>query len=101
MENVVRMLYRQYKKSYADCKTVPGSYDKGNKSIEVIVPDGRMKPSGTRGQSYEYIWFDGVDVEGKPVRVCIKAVSTENAVKRLAREYPTCTFDLSGWSKLA
>lgn len=101
MENAVRMPYRQYKKSYSDCKTVAGSYNKGNKSIEVIIPDGRMKPSGTRGQSYKYIWFDGVDAGGKPVRVCIKAVSTKNAVKRLAREYPACTFDLSGWPELA
>lgn len=38
-----RMLYRRYKTSYADCQTVPGTYDKATKTIVVIIPEGRMK----------------------------------------------------------
>ena len=37
MEQVIRMKYKAYKEHYADCETVYGSYEKGNKSIEVIV----------------------------------------------------------------
>jgi len=44
-----RMFYGTYKKHYADCETLPGSYDKITKSIIVLIPDGRMKKSGTRG----------------------------------------------------
>lgn len=40
-----RMLYRRYKTAYADCETVPGSYDASTKSIAVLIPDGRKKPS--------------------------------------------------------
>ena len=46
MDTIKRMRYSQYKEHYADCRTVPGTYDKINRSIEVVIPDGRMKPSG-------------------------------------------------------
>lgn len=39
---IKRMHYSQYKNHYADCKTVPGSYDKESRSIEVILPEGRI-----------------------------------------------------------
>ena len=44
-----RMLYRRYKTAYADCQTVPGTYDKATKTIVVIIPEGRMRKSGVRG----------------------------------------------------
>ena len=34
----VTMSYRQYKTEYADCKTVPGTYDAAEKIITVLVP---------------------------------------------------------------
>ena len=94
------MLYRRYKTSYADCKTVPDTYDKANKTIQVIIPDGRMKPSGTRGQRYLYINFDGISKSGKSVYAVIKAVSTRNAIKRLLNDNPECMWDISGWPDL-
>ena len=87
-----RMLYRRYKESFSDCETVPGSYDKATKSILVIIPDGRMKKSGTRGQSYKYMEFHGVEnATGRKVRCTIKATCRENAIKRLSK---TCTWDI-------
>lgn len=32
-----RMHYSEYKRSYSDCKTVEGSYDKRTKTIEVLT----------------------------------------------------------------
>ena len=32
-----RMRYAQYKKHYADCKAVPGSYDKADRTIAGAV----------------------------------------------------------------
>lgn len=83
-----RMLYRRYKTAYADCQTVPGTYDKVTKTIVVIIPDGRMKKSGTRGQRYNYYRFSGVDkITGKKVETTVKAITGENAIKQLIRDY--------------
>jgi hypothetical protein len=79
-----RMKYGAYKKHYADCETVPETYDRGTKTIEVIIPDGRMKPSGTRGERFRYFWFEGIEgTTGQKKRICIKAITKENARKRL------------------
>lgn len=92
------MKYSRYKNAYSDCKTVPGTYNKWSKTIDVDIPEGRMKPSGTRGQRYRYMWFDGKDLKtDRPVRVCIKAVSVQNALKRLPKEYPDCEFEVSSF----
>lgn len=81
------MLYRRYKQHFADCEVVAGSYDKKNKTIEVMLPDGRLKPSGVRGKTYHYMEFHGIEQgTGRAVRCTIKAVSRDNAVKRLARD---------------
>ena len=86
MEITRQMSYRKYKTSYADCKTVAGSYDAGTKTIEVIIPEGREKPSGTRGERYNY--FPDVkiyDKSGEPFTVSLKAVSWDNALKQIKR----------------
>ena len=83
-----RMLYRRYKTSYADCQTVPGTYDKATKTIVVIIPEGRMKKSGVRGQRYNYYHINGVDKStGKSVTVTVKAICIANAIKQLHRNY--------------
>lgn len=85
------MLYRRYKKHYSDCETIPGTYDETYKTIKVIVPDGRMKPSGVRGQSFRYLEFTGTEIKtGRAVRCVIKAISVENARKRLPTD---CIWD--------
>lgn len=78
------MFYRCYKKSYADCEALPGSYDKETKSIIVKIPDGRKKKSGVRGKSYSYFHFDGIENgTGRKVTMRVKAICLENAIKRL------------------
>lgn len=87
-----RMPYKRYKERYPDCETVPGTYNKGDRSIEVYIPDGRMKPSGTRGKGYKWLTFTGTEnATGRAVRIVIKSISTENAIKRLPRD---CTWDI-------
>jgi hypothetical protein len=78
-----RMLYRQYKKAYADCKIVPGTYDSDSKTVVVLLPEGRMKPSGVRGDHYLY-FIDILceDASGKHVRASAKAMSWPNAEKQ-------------------
>lgn len=39
-----RMAYRDYKRHYANCETVRGSYDAGSKTIVVLVPPPMMQP---------------------------------------------------------
>ena len=40
----VKMQYRDYKRHYANCETVRGSYDAGSKTIVVFVPASMMQP---------------------------------------------------------
>lgn len=83
-----RMKYSQYKKHYPDCKTVPKTYDTIEKSIIVLIPEGRMKKSGVRGQKYNYYRFSGIDKKtGEKVGTTIKAITGENAMKQLLRDY--------------
>ena len=86
------MLYRRYKQHYADCKTVPGSYDPASKTIEVLLPEGRLKPSGTRGKRYHWMEFTGVEIAtGRAVRCTVKATCLANAIKRLST---SCVWDV-------
>ena len=86
------MLYRRYKQHFADCETVVGSYDKERKTIEVLLPEGRLKPSGVRGQTFKYMEFHGIEnATDRTVRCTIKATCRQNAIKRLPTD---CTWDL-------
>lgn len=88
----IKMKYRDYKKHYADCDNL-GDYYKFDKTITVLVPDGRMKESGVRGKSFHYYEFNGVENgTNRPVRITIKAVSVENAKNRLPSD---CVWDLA------
>lgn len=77
-----RMRYSQYKRHYSDCSTVPGTYNKASKTIEVIVPEGRMKASGVRGQSFRGYELWMLDQAGKAHFCLYRAVSEENAMKQ-------------------
>ena len=86
------MLYRRYKQHFSDCEAVAGSYDKERKTIEVLLPDGRLKPSGVRGQTFKHMEFSGIEnATGRTVRCTIKATCRQNAIKRLPKD---CTWDL-------
>ncbi len=92
MQKIERMTYRRFKQHYADCDTIPGSYNSESKSIEVVIPEGRMKPSGTRGASYRYMTFTGTEIAtGRHVECTIKAICMENAIRRLP---DSCIWDL-------
>lgn len=81
------MSYRNYKQHYADCEIVKGSYDKGTKTIEVSVPDGRMKPSGVRGQKFRTIWiYVGKDKE-HTFEQGFRAIDYEHALKQAKSRY--------------
>lgn len=40
----IKMAYRDYKRHYANCETVRGSYDASSKTIIVLVPASMMQP---------------------------------------------------------
>ena len=89
---VETMTYRRYKQHFSNCDTVVGSYDKERKTIEVFLPDGRLKPSGVRGQSFHWMEFTGVEnATGREVRCTIKATCRANAIKRLPTD---CTWQI-------
>lgn len=79
---IVRMRYSAYKKHYSDCKTVPGTYDSDARSIEVYMPDGRMKASGVRGHHYLYFRLKAIDSDGDEIEIPYKAINFPNAYKQ-------------------
>lgn len=88
-----RMPYRQYKEHYSDCEVLAGSFDDGCDSrgrkiaettVEVIIRAGRLKNSGVRGEHFYGFEFE-TDSGGL---VCYRAVSEENARKRMLKDYP-------------
>ena len=87
----VEMPYRQYKNNYADCETVAGSYDIEERTIDVIIREGRLKNSGVRGQFYYYWVFKD---DAKELVRTIKAVSFENAYNRVTKENPNHEWSL-------
>ena len=88
----IKMKCRDDRQRYADCDNL-GDYDMSRKTITVLVPDGRMKASGVRGKSFHYYEFKGVENgTNRPVRITIKAVSVENAKKRLPSN---CVWDVA------
>lgn len=40
----IKMAYRDYKRHYANCETVRGSYDAGSKTVVVLVPASMRQP---------------------------------------------------------
>ena len=54
-----------------------------SKTMDVLVPEGRMKPSGVRGRGYSY--FTGIlclGADGERVTASVKAMCWDNAVKQ-------------------
>ena len=85
----VRMPYREYKNKWSDHKTVPGSYDKDDKTIEVEFTESEMAKKTNLGNKYSmfgfYFKFGGVE-KGIASVVEFNAKSHENAEKN-ARAY--------------
>lgn len=82
-DDVLYMPYRNYKNHYSDCETLAGSYDNNDRTIGVIVRNGRLKASGVRGKHYS-----GYSLKNeKGERVVYRAICEENAIRRAAKEY--------------
>lgn len=84
---VIRMSYRDYKNHYSDCSIVSGSYRADTKSIEVEIPEGRMKASGTRGHRYLYLSFDCIRPDGSAGKITVQAISRETAIRQIESRY--------------
>ena len=87
-----RMPYKQYKDHYGDCETIIDSFvrERGRCYIDVIVREGRLKASGSRGKSYHYFLLQN----DKGKKVCYKAINHENAIRRAEKEYAETTWEL-------
>lgn len=78
----VRMKYSRFKKHYPDCVVVPDTYDEADATVEIVIPDGRMKPSGTRGKhfrTYTVHFADGTYTTAK-------AIDKAHAEKQIRKE---------------
>ena len=51
-----RMAYRDYKRHYANCETVRGSYDTSTKTIVVLVPVSMMQPKRSASRFAPQRW---------------------------------------------
>ena len=80
----VRMSYREYKTKYPKHKTVAGSYDSVDKTIEVYFSDEEMKKKtnlGNRYQMHEYKFLTDINrVSINPV-ITVTAKTYDNAYK--------------------
>ena len=97
---VWEMPYKQYKEHYSDCETIYGSYNDHAEeigrtakfipaTIEVIIREGRLKNSGVRGEH-----FAGYQMENELGQKCTyRAVSEENALKRIRKDFPDHTWE--------
>ena len=85
---IERMLYSRYKKHYADCEVLEGSYNKPDEftpaTIKIIIRNGRLKNNGVRGQQFKGYVF----VSSDNIQASYRAVSEANARKQLLRDYP-------------
>ena len=80
------MPYKQYKQHYADCETIAGSFHRENGigRISVIIREGRLKPSGTRGMR-----FRSYELRNKEGNVVVyMAISEDHAIAHAQKDFP-------------
>lgn len=101
--NPVRLPYREYMSKWATHKTVPGSYDRTDKTIEVLFTDEEMKQKTNLGNRYcmNSYWFrfDGVEKYVSPI-VEFQAKTKENATRNAKRYAMENGYTLVGESSL-
>ena len=87
-DTVWTMNYKRYKEHYSDCETIAGSFEviDGIAHIKVIIREGRMKNSGTRGRHFHVFRFETNDGG----IVSYRAVCEENARKQMKKEFADC-----------
>lgn len=80
----VRMSYREYKTKFPTHKTVAGSYDKTDKTIEVYFTNEEMKKKTNLGNRYElgeYKFLTDLNRVGVSSIIEVRAKTYENALK--------------------
>ena len=82
---ITRMPYWKYKSRFSDYKTVSGSYDKSDKTIEVYIPTETIKPSGMRGQNVSHYKFY-FEIGGQHFYTFYRAINEQNAERRFKAE---------------
>ena len=86
--DILIMPYRQYKNHYSDCATVKNSYNEHEHTIGVIIPDGRMKKNGVRGQHFTGYEFSYTENNVRFIST-YRAIDEEHAIAHLKREHKT------------
>lgn len=86
MDSILTMAYSQYKKHYSDCTTVKGSYDEHTKTIKVVIPEGRMKKSGVRGNHFSAYHLYFKNKNGEVGYFVYRAIDLEHAMKQHLKE---------------
>lgn len=88
---VWEMDYKRYKEHYSDCETVVDSFykERGRSYVSVIIRDGRLKASGTRGMTYSGYQMTNEDGGF----ITYRAVSEDNALKRVRKDFPDHTWE--------
>ena len=88
-----KMPFKQYKEHYSDCETLYGSFFREEYThravIDVIIRKDRLVPSGTRGRRYSGYQMQNEIGE----KTTYRAVSEENALKRVIKEHPEHTWE--------
>lgn len=80
---VYTMPYKQYKEHYSDCETVACSFDDEDRTIDVIIRAGRLKPNGTRFRHYKRFTL----MNEAEQQITYYAISEETAMRRANKEY--------------
>lgn len=81
------MPYGQFKEHYSDCETIIGSFhtDRDHVSrIDVIIRDGRLKNSGTRGKHFHKFALEN----SKGEKIYAKAIDVDNAIRQAKKLHP-------------
>jgi len=83
----VEMHYSEYKNNYAECKTLPNSYNKDTKTIIVLVPVEETETEGTEETETETI-----ETKTESVRTKTKGTKSERCHKCGTYCYGDCSY---------
>ena len=80
----IKMAYRDYKRHYANCETVRGSYDASSKTIIVLVPASMMQPKRSASRFDSKRWENrGQQKKLRGYRVAVRQYNQGKAARYL------------------
>jgi len=84
---IVNLKYRDYKSKYATNKTVIGSYDATNKTIDVIFPKDQAEKLNNLGNKYQQETFSFLfqKNDGTMIVLDFEAKTKDNAIKNMEK----------------